>query len=694
MSYTNVFGGYNINTAFPSYINYTIGADLQLSWASSFVDSSPGTNNVTAQINDINATVVNLTITLADATLISVGQTIQFNNVGANDVTINDFSGGFLITIPPNLNSNQFILYLRDNTTQAGTWGITQLGAGTSAANASELQGFGLVALNSELNSNFPGKTIGVNYQVNLGDRASILVWTGGSGTITLPPQLPGFYVAVNNEGSAAVSITTPDAKTIDGSISFPLNPSESCYFIGVEGNWNTLGYGVESFFQTNVLPPIDLSLVNPSITLTNQQASRLVQQYSGVLANNVTVYYPAAAGQWYIWNNTTGAFNVSAQLAGPTGSAIIIPQGEKVILYSDGASIYNTPTISTSATFPDGTVGAPGINFQSQSSTGFYKISSGLVGYASAGSQGLTFGGPGPGYALGFSSGLESRYYDASNTNYVGFKAGALTANQIWTLPLTDSVGIQSLVSDGAGVLSWASGVTNVSGTANRITVINPTTTPVIDIAATYVGQTSITTLGTITTGTWNGSLIDVPHGGTGLATLTTPYGVVCAGTTAIGSLQNAGTGNANEILTSNGNAALSTWQNRSAVKADQTNPVSTTKFVTPAVQQNHPSAAKFWCQFNGTLAGTNAPTSGYNVVSVTNNGGALYTVNFITPFLTTAYHVGVTTSAATATGNAGWGNIEGQATSSCQVSTFGVNGTATPSECAKVMVHGFGLQ
>lgn len=43
---------------------------------------------------------------------------------------------------------------------------------------------------------------------------------------------------------------------------------------------------------------------------------------------------------------------------------------------------------------------------------------------------------------------------------------------------------------------------VTSVSGTANRITSTGGTT-PVIDIASTYVGQNSITTLGTVTTGT-----------------------------------------------------------------------------------------------------------------------------------------------------------------------------------------------
>lgn len=50
---------------------------------------------------------------------------------------------------------------------------------------------------------------------------------------------------------------------------------------------------------------------------------------------------------------------------------------------------------------------------------------------------------------------------------------------------------------------------VTNVSGTTNRITVTNPTSTPVIDIAATYAGQTTITTLGTVGTGVWNATAI-----------------------------------------------------------------------------------------------------------------------------------------------------------------------------------------
>lgn len=351
---------------------------MKLNWASSFVDTAPGTNNVTAQINDLNPLVNGLTVTLADATLISVGQTIQFNNIGANNITINDFSGNELAIIPT-IDGNQYIFYLQDNSTQGGTWGITHLGAGTTSADASILAGLGTI-------SALIVKSIQISQERRSAQTISSSIkrpslyprLTGGTGTITLPLNLQDFYIAVNNEGSGVVTIATPDATTIDGQVSFQLNPSESSYFIGVGvgGNWNTLGFGVESFFQVNVLAPINLAPVNPSITLTNSQASRLVHQYTGNLSNNVTVYYPAAAGQWYIWNNTTGAFTVTAQLAGPTGNPVLVPQGEKVILYSDGTSIYNTPTISTAAIFPDGTVGSPGINFVSDNTTGFYRTS------------------------------------------------------------------------------------------------------------------------------------------------------------------------------------------------------------------------------------------------------------------------------------------------------------------------------
>ena len=66
-----------------------------------------------------------------------------------------------------------------------------------------------------------------------------------------------------------------------------------------------------------------------------------------------------------------------------------------------------------------------------------------------------------------------------------------------------------------GAG-LTYTSGVVAVGGTTDRISINADS----IDISASYVGQSSITTLGTIATGVWNGTAIAVNKGGTGLTT------------------------------------------------------------------------------------------------------------------------------------------------------------------------------
>lgn len=73
------------------------------------------------------------------------------------------------------------------------------------------------------------------------------------------------------------------------------------------------------------------------------------------------------------------------------------------------------------------------------------------------------------------------------------------------------DSLLLKSTVA-GAG-LTLSSGVLAVGGTADRITV----GTDSIDIASTYTGQNTITTVGTIATGTWNATAIAIAKGGTG---------------------------------------------------------------------------------------------------------------------------------------------------------------------------------
>ena len=105
------------------------------------------------------------------------------------------------------------------------------------------------------------------------------------------------------------------------------------------------------------------------------------------------------------------------------------------------------------------------------------------------------------------------------------------------------DNVQLASTVA-GDGI-TYNSGVLDVAGTADRI-VANANS---IDIASTYAGQTSITTLGTITTGTWQGDTIAVTSGGTGFSTYSKGDLLYSDGTDSLDKLSAGATGTVLQI-------------------------------------------------------------------------------------------------------------------------------------------------
>jgi len=106
----------------------------------------------------------------------------------------------------------------------------------------------------------------------------------------------------------------------------------------------------------------------------------------------------------------------------------------------------------------------------------------------------------------------------------------------------------------------SSSTGVTSVAGTGGFITCSPTTGSVIVDIDSTYIGQTSITTLGTITTGTWAGSTIAVANGGTGAVSLAQYEVLLGNGTSAVGTVSSSGT--SGQVLTSNGAGSAPTWQ------------------------------------------------------------------------------------------------------------------------------------
>jgi hypothetical protein len=113
-------------------------------------------------------------------------------------------------------------------------------------------------------------------------------------------------------------------------------------------------------------------------------------------------------------------------------------------------------------------------------------------------------------------------------------------------------TTGITWVQFSGAGQIIAGDGLTksgntlNAVGTAGRISI----SADAIDISASYVGQSTITTLGTIATGTWQGSIVAGQYGGTGVAN--TGKTITLGGSlSTIGAFTTALTATANTTLT-----------------------------------------------------------------------------------------------------------------------------------------------
>lgn len=185
--------------------------------------------------------------------------------------------------------------------------------------------------------------------------------------------------------------------------------------------------------------------------------------------------------------------------------------------------------------------------------------------------------------------------------------------------VPTTRLLTINGSAQDLSADRTWT---ITTTGTANRVTVTGGTgLTPTIDIAATYVGQTSITTLGTITTGVWNGTKIDETHGGTNQTSYVTGDTLYAS---AANTLSKLGIGTAGQVLTVA--AGVPSWASPTTVtpaaltKTDDTN-VTVTLGGSPTVALL--AATSLTLGWTGQLSlargGSNA-----NLTAV--NGGVVY--------------------------------------------------------------------
>ena len=373
MSFNSPFTGNVVQPTDVSYRRIILTTDLQLEWPI----NGTTTDDAAARIMEVSTASTAKELWMPPANQASVGQDALIRNVGAVAVTVKDYTGAnTIVTVAAG--EAQYI-YIVTNATTAGTWGIIAFGIGSSGADAATLAGYGLLAIGQTLNQSQPVTTFSSNYTALDSDRSNTYVWTGGAGTLTLTLASTlgdNWFMFVRNSGPGALTVAGSGGNVINGSASIALQPADSCIIVCSGSQFYTVGLGRNTQFAFTQLSK---AVTTGSYTLTASEASNVIQKYTGTLTGNVTIVVPATVQVYYIVNATSGAFTVTITTG--SGGTAILTAGSQATLVCDSVNLYNANTIlagSSTISLQNGSVGAPSLNFASESTTGIYRAASG----------------------------------------------------------------------------------------------------------------------------------------------------------------------------------------------------------------------------------------------------------------------------------------------------------------------------
>lgn len=395
-TYVNPFTGQTVSPSQVAYESLSISVDTELQWP-----VNGNTNSVASNIIEVTATTTGLNLIMPSAQQVSVGQALMINNVGSNEFEIVDNELGAIVAVPPGIIE---YIYVTDNTSDAGAWFAVTFGAGTSAADAAALAGYGLKAIGSTLNQSYPATNYYSSTTLTASARAQFVVYNGGAGYINLPSANTvgnNWFCMIRNNGTGILDIYPDGTDTIDGNASTQLQLTESFVIVSTGSGWNTFGYGQSIQFAFTQLA---LNVTGGTTTLTTSQASNVIQEYSGVLTSNQIIVLPSTVQLYTVTNNTTGSYNLTIKTSAVGAATVNVSQGDSLVIICDGTNVYNAASGSassiTSLTLGNGSLASPSLKFVGDLTTGVYLPASGQFAIVSGGaisglftSQGLSGG-------------------------------------------------------------------------------------------------------------------------------------------------------------------------------------------------------------------------------------------------------------------------------------------------------------
>ena len=354
-SYTNVFGGNTIKPADVSYTSIALTSNLTLSWP------GDGGSIATSAIVEVTPDAAGRSLRMPSALRVAPGESVTFRNIGANSFSLQDNTGGSIVTIGAGA---AYTVYVRDNSTAAGAWSYWQAGAGASLTDAGALDGAGLEAANGLLRVRMIVNSYTSPQAFSDGDRGSLAVWTGGSGSFTMPSAVSvgeGWFMHLKNDGSGTLQIAAPMGETFDGASDITIVNGESATIVSDGVNFSSM-VSTDTAAMSNFSYSAIAVAGSGTYTLNAAEHSKVAIRFTGILTGNRTIIVPSNVRDYWITNATTGAFTLTVKTA--AGSGVVVTQGKAATLYSDGINVVAADTdypagIATPVSVANGGTGA-----------------------------------------------------------------------------------------------------------------------------------------------------------------------------------------------------------------------------------------------------------------------------------------------------------------------------------------------
>jgi len=140
-------------------------------------------------------------------------------------------------------------------------------------------------------------------------------------------------------------------------------------------GNWgnlvnyvfNRIDSTVRGYVAVSVAGTANVTLVsNNSTTNTSEgaddQVHNKVIEFTGALGAAIHVFTDAVEGEYILYNNTSGSYDLTFANTGHAANGVAISQGSRAIVYSDGSTIYDALT-SVALTTPKVVTGINDVN-------------------------------------------------------------------------------------------------------------------------------------------------------------------------------------------------------------------------------------------------------------------------------------------------------------------------------------------